>query len=495
MKNALRATALLSTTSIIGIVVGLVSAKVRAVWLGPEGVGITGLLLNLVAVGVLLTSFGVGTALVRNVARLAADKDKAGVAAFRGAGSFLVATLAVGAIVIILVLSGPISRFLLGGEQHITSLIIVTVAMLFVLAGTIQTATLNAYHRVGALARLAILNTLVGTAVGLGIILLWRTRGIAPAILASAVVGWVLATVMVRRWVPRVAAKPSRHQFVAAGQSLLRFGGPFTASQLVGDGVLFVIPVVVLHSLGTASVAFYQASYAIAGVYLGFLLTSMGQDYYPRVSAASREPVRLTRLINEQLRLVMILSLPLILVVLALAPYLVPLVYSRAFGPSVSVLEWQLIGDFFRFISWTMSFVVLACCSGFTFFIVELAGGAIYLVASWVGIQLFGLPGLGIGWLVVYIAYTGIVWFVVRREIQFVWTPQNMRMMWGICVLIIVRLASLSGIEPLRLGVTVLCALIASTISWRAIRQEIGGDWSGQLRRHLAKGFMRGRAA
>jgi enterobacterial common antigen flippase len=496
MKDALRATALLSTTSIIGIIVSLASAKVRAVWLGPEGVGITGLLLNLVAVGVLLTSFGVGTALVRNVARLAAEKDEAGVAAFRRAGSLLVAALAVGAVVTIVFLRGPVSRFMLGGEQHTASLIIVLAAMLFILAGNFQNSTLNAYHRVGALAKLAILNALVGTAVALGIILIWRTRGIAPAILANAAVSWVLATILVRRWVPTAAAKPSRQQILAAGQSLVRFGGSFTASQLVGTGVLFVIPVVVLHSLGTAGVAFYQAAYAIAGVYLGFLLTSMGQDYYPRVSAASREPVRLAGLINQQLRLVMIVSLPLILVVLAFAPYVVPLVYSPAFKPSVSVLEWQLMGDFFRFISWTMSFVILASGSAFTYFMVELAGGAIYLLASWIGIRLFGLPGLGISWLVLYIAYTGIVWFVVRREIQFVLTPQNRWMMaWGIGALVIVRLASLSGVEPLRLGVSVSCALTASLVSWRAIRQELGDDWARGLRRRLTKGLGRSSAA
>src|SRR5205085_6196082 len=62
----------------------------------------------------------------------------------------------------------------------------------------------------------------------------------------------------------------------------LHFGVPFTGSMLVGAGVQMLMPVLVLHALSRADVGFYRAAAAVAVNYLSFLLTAMGQDFYPR---------------------------------------------------------------------------------------------------------------------------------------------------------------------------------------------------------------------
>ena len=53
---------------------------------------------------------------------------------------------------------------------------------------------------------------------------------------------------------------------------MLRFGLPYTASMLVGTGVVLVMPVLVLHVVGSASVGYYRAAATIGIAYLGFLL-------------------------------------------------------------------------------------------------------------------------------------------------------------------------------------------------------------------------------
>src|SRR5262249_51489941 len=143
----------------------------------------------------------------------------------------------------------------------------------------------------------------------------------------------------------------------------------------------------------------HRAALSVSGVYLGFLLTAMAYDYYPRVSAASGRPAELVQLVNQQHRLVMLLAGPMILGALALAPYLIPLIYTPNFAPAVDIVEWQLIGDLFKFSSWTMGFIILVRSGSTTLFLVELLSGVNILVGSWVGMRFFGLPGLGIGFL------------------------------------------------------------------------------------------------
>ena len=65
MKSSFRATALLSSSSIVSILVSLASAKVMALCIQPEGYGYYGLLQSFVAVASLLAGMGMATGLVR----------------------------------------------------------------------------------------------------------------------------------------------------------------------------------------------------------------------------------------------------------------------------------------------------------------------------------------------------------------------------------------------------------------------------------------------
>jgi PST family polysaccharide transporter len=425
----------------------------------------------------LLASLGVGVALVRMVARASSDADDAAVAAIRRSAWLVRAGISGTAIVVIVLLRGSISRLLFGDARYATAVAIVGLALGFSLASDLQTSSLNAYRRISALAKVAILSALIGTASSLGIIWVWRTGGIAPAILANAAIGWIVATYFVRRQIPRLAGSIRPSQVLRSAGSLVRFGGPYTASILVGSGVQSAMPLLVMQALGTKSVGFYQAAATIAVTYMGFLLIAMGQEYYPRLSAASLRPATVVDLINQQQRLVLVLTTPLIFFLLALAPYLIPVIYSAEFAPAFRVLQWQLLGDILKFSSWTMSFAVLATSGSMPFFLMELVAGVIYLAASWLGMHLLGLQGLGMSWLALYAAYFGAAWLVVRRTVPLVWTSQNRRMMGGAMLMVlIVGVASIPRIEALRLACTLACALAASVVSWQALRNELGED-------------------
>jgi PST family polysaccharide transporter len=245
---------------------------------------------------------------------------------------------------------------------------------------------------------------------------------------------------------------------------------------IVGTGVQLVLPILVLHLLGTESVGYYKAATAISVSYLGFLATAMGQDFYPRVSAVKDQPRALVELINEQHRLVMILAVPMILGTLALVPYVVPIVYSRKFVPTVEILEWQLIGDLFKYSSWTMSFAILARCRSPVFLLTESIGGLANIVTLWLAVRWFGLPGLGISFLVSYIIYCAVVWVIIHREIHLVWTVSNkMMMLAAVAAALLVRIVPSTSFGNLRTPIALLLALAAGAWSLHAVRRDLWG--------------------
>ena len=468
MKSIVRATAMLSGSSVVTILVGLVSAKTLALLLHPDGYGYYGLIQSVVAVASLATGMGIATGMVRHGAGSACLKDEIAVSVLRNGAWALFGVLGGISLLILTLFRGPLSR--LGGLNQPIIMPIVGVIILFTVANNIQTGMLNTYHLVSVLATYAILNSVVCASITVSAILIGHSRGIVVAVLSGAIASWAISGTMLRRHVGRPVTNFFRWETLHAAWSLLQFGGTFTLSTLVGTGVQLALPIVVFHLLSTESVGYYKAASAIALGYLGFIVTAMGQDYFPRVSAAKDDPGALIQLINEQHRLVMLLAVPVILGTLALVPYLIPLVYSHKFMPAVEILEWQLIGDLFKFSSWTMSFAILARCKTSVYFLTESIGGITTLVTTWVGVRLFGLPGLGIASLVMFIIYYAVTWIVIRREVRLTWTSANKKMMIAaVCAATIIRILPSTPFAKLRTPIAVALAIGASLLSMRVL--------------------------
>lgn len=488
MRSILKATAILGSASVVSILMGLVSAKVSAVLLGPVGVGQMGLLQSLLGLTAMIAGMGIGTGLVREGARAIAEKDERRLAALRR-GAWLMCGALGGASAIVMALARtPLSTFVVGTAGHGAAIALVAVGLLLTLAAAVQIGILNAHHRVGALARSSVATSILGVSLSLLIIWWWRSAGIPWAVVANCLVAWAVSAYFLRRFEPRPKLEVSWQEVVKEARGLVRFGAPYTASLLVGAGVLMAMPVLVLHAFDAESVGFYRAAATISISYLGFVITSMAQDYYPRVSAVADRSDDLCRLVNEQHRLILLLGGPIILGMLALVPYLVPLIYSPKFAPAVELLEWQLLGDILRFAGWTMAFVILARSGSLTYFGVELVGGLSLLLFSWLGSRWLGLEGIGVGFVVCAgIGYL-LCWIILRRSIGLRWTTQNIVLLWTLVVMaFIIRGLPYLDMMSARTPVALVLAALAGAYSLYTLWGEVGGS-RGLL------GALRGRA-
>jgi PST family polysaccharide transporter len=204
---------------------------------------------------------------------------------------------------------------------------------------------------------------------------------------------------------------------------------------------------------------------------------AMVQDYYPRLSAASGEPQELITIINQQLYLLFVLLAPVILWLLFLSPVVVPLLYSTKFSDSAEILNWFLVGDVFRLLSWSLSFVILARSKSSVFFFIELFGGATSLVTSLLGMQWFGTKGLGISYLATYFLYYLLVLFLVRRQIGFAYSRENKFLALSTLASAIgISVLTVYGETNLRNGFALLVCLIYTGVSFFIVKKHFFHD-------------------
>ena len=131
------------------------------------------------------------------------------------------------------------------------------------------------------------------------------------------------------------------------------------------------------------------------------------------------------RLINEQTEVALLLVAPLILGLLALAPWIIPLLYSAEFLPAVEVFRWHLIGDILKVLAWPLGFIMMAQGAGKTQLAAEAAPMAIYLLILSAILPSMGVEGAGVAFIALTAIYFATVFALARWRIGFRYSRFN----------------------------------------------------------------------
>jgi PST family polysaccharide transporter len=162
MKSIFKATAILGSSSAIGAVVGIVSAKMWAITVGPAGIGYLSMQLSVLGLVTLIAGLGIGAGIVRLGAKAIAEDDKLGIAANQKA--VIVISLAAGivGVLILFVFGDPINRTFLDDKSSGREVAALGIALIFSLLTSAFTSILNAHQNVKALAKFTVISNTLG---------------------------------------------------------------------------------------------------------------------------------------------------------------------------------------------------------------------------------------------------------------------------------------------------------------------------------------------
>lgn len=426
--------------------IGILANKVYALYVGPEGLGYWGLLQSVFNFSLIGFGLGISTNLVRLAS--SAEESFSLPAYYRAAWELYLALVALLAIVFFLA-RVPISERLLAGA-HPEAVFWVAGAVIFGFAMAIQISTLNILRQVKSIAIINLLANICGASIGIAMVITWGERGLAVALCLGQLAGFALASLQVRRFFsPNLLV----HNHLALGQKrfeLLRRGIPFTASTLIGGGIQVILPLLILYHLSKTDVGYFRAVQSITTIYIGFLQSSLSQDYYPRLAASSKEQVSIV--FRQQSLLVLGLIVPGILVIQALGPFVIKVLFTSQFLSSLEILRWQLVGDVVKVLGYLMGFMILARQSIRSYALAEIIGGFSLAISVWFGAQWFGLVGVGASNLVAYGVYSGVLVYLLREWLPRNWATTHLPL-WFLAAALVALVGWLPGIWQAMAGI------------------------------------------
>lgn len=437
-RQILRSSSIIGGASVINILISLLRTKVAAVLLGPAGIGLIGLFQNLITTASAMAALGFGTVGTRQIAEAAGRGDTGGVAGARRALFWGTLILALTGLLLVWVFREALAARLLGDASRASDVGWLALGVGLTVAAGSQAALLNGLRRIGDIARVSVWSSVLATIVGVGALWLWGAKGLMVFVLAGPFSSFLVGHAYVAR-LPKVQAPATPlPQLMQHWRVLVRLGSAFMVSGVVVTAGQLAVRSMVQHELGAPALGQFQAAWAISMTYIGFVLGAMGTDYYPRLTAAIHDHAATNRMVNEQTEVALLLAGPVLLAMLALAPWVIELLYSSKFDEAAYILRWQILGDVLKVASWPMGFIILAAGDGRIFMLTESLAIAVFVGLVWVGLPMIGVQMTGVAFLGMYMVYLPVMYWLAKRRLQFAWTLSVKR---HLAVLLIAALA------------------------------------------------------
>lgn len=389
--------------------------------LGPAGVGLVGLLQNLMATASALSSLGFGNVGTREIAKAAGSDDAHAVGVARRALFWGTLGLAVAGATLFWLFRVVIAEQVLGDASFAPTVGWLAIGVALTVASGSQGALLNGLRRIGDIARVSIFSAFLSTALGITALWLWGEKGLLVFVLSAPLASFLLGHWFVSR-LPKVEGPVTPlPQLIEQWGTLARLGAAFMVAGLAVTVGQLAVRTMVHREMGAEALGHFQAAWAISMTYIGFVLQAMGVDYYPRLSAAIADHDTANRMVNEQTEVALLLAGPVLLAILGLAPWAIDLLYSSQFAEAALILRWQVLGDILKVASWPLGFIILAAGDGRTFMLSESSAIAAFVGLTWFGLPLVGIEATGIAFVGMYALYLPAIFLLARRRTGFSW--------------------------------------------------------------------------
>ncbi|OPX84717.1 MAG: colanic acid exporter [Pelotomaculum sp. PtaB.Bin104] len=480
----LKASVIMGGTSAVSMITGIIRSKVMAILLGPEGIGLLGLLQSILNTASTVSGMGLASSGVRQIAEARANGDAACLALTRKALLWSAVILGLLGAALLVILRNPIAEMTVGNDSYAWMITWVSAGVWATTIYNAQIATLNGMRRLVDLARAYIISALGGTLVT--VLAVWQLKesGVVIAVLSIPLTLLVVSWWLTRK-LPTIDVHLSWQAISRPLFGLFSLGFAFMVTNLFRVATLMTVRVTLTQSINITAAGYYQAAYSISALYLGFVLEAMSKDYYPRLTAVAKDHKKTNAMVNEQAEVALLMSGPVILGMLTLTPQVVGILYSGAFVETVDILRWQLLGDLFKVASWTMGFILLSQGRSQLFLFTEFSWNLMYLGVIWVGLPVWNLKATGVAYFLTHAFYFILLWVIVSRVNHFRWSKTNLVLLLTmlVCAAVISWARLLPGIVPLALGLILTVAM--SSYSFVRICRSLGGlPWKRNMHNH-----------
>lgn len=440
-RSIFKSTSLFGGVQVYQILIEIIKSKVIAVLLGPTGVGMQGLYTSATQLIQQLTSFGLSSSAVRNVAEANGTGDRNRIARVVYCLRRLVWITGLLGMFAVIVFSPLLSRTSFGDSNHIIPFIIISVSLLFTQLSAGQKVILQGTRHLGYLAKSSAIGVTLGLLIAVPLYYWFGVDGIVPNIVISSITVLALSWYFSRKVDVDKVTMTSKEVFYE-GKAMLTMGIAMSITHLLASLSSYALRACIRLWGGVDAVGLFTAGYMLMTQYTGLVFKAMGTDFYPKLASVNQNNTKCREMMNQQGEVGILILAPLLVVCVIFMPFIVRLLYSDQFLGINPYIIWCSAGMLFKMASWAVSYVFIAKGESKIYMIIESSAAVYTLIFNLIGYKLYGLQGLGLSFFISYIVYLIEVYCVAYRKYSFTFKGELIRIFIIQFVLLLLSIVS-----------------------------------------------------
>lgn len=386
------------------VLAALIRTKVAAVFIGTTGVGLSALYNTTVNFFATFSGLGLSFSSVKYLAEKVEGDEKDALEEEVRKIRSLGALLAVVGLALTIIFSPLISLIYFGDCSYVVEFASLSIFILLTILSGIEMAILKAFKKIRYMAIASIWAAVISVAVSVPFYIFMGVKGVIYAVLISGVLGSLIVVYYGIKTINVAYSLPS-NIYLAIKQSkpLIILGLAFLGGGVVAYGSEMIIQSY-LSSVATLSIlGLYKAGYQLSITYSGMIFTAVNNDFYPRLSAVNNKIEERNILISRQIKVMLLVTIPLMSLFIVLVPYILPILFDKSFLPVVTMVQIASISIVIKSITMPLSFLPLSMGMSRDYLLLEGFFWILLVPMILIGYNYYGLTGTGIAILLCHI--------------------------------------------------------------------------------------------
>jgi PST family polysaccharide transporter len=239
----------------------------------------------------------------------------------------------------------------------------------------------------------------------------------------------------------------------------------------IATGAMLYVRARIVQSGGMAAAGLFAAGWGVGMQSMSLILSSFGTYVLPTVAATAGEERR--KVLQDSAALLLGISLPLLTALLLFKPLVLRILFTAEFLPAVALLQWLLLGNYIKALSWVAAVPMLATADLRRYFVVEVGWYVLFAGGSALAMQAVDwLPAIGAAFVGTYVIYLLAALWLADRRYGFRLAPRSVAVLLGGAAVLVLAAGLTWNDTTVRWTLAISLPIVAATVALLALTPQ-----------------------
>lgn len=398
-------------SSMIKILVGFITMKFIAIYLGPVGVAIVGNFTNITSIFINFANGGITSGITKYIAEYEDNEIKQKEMLVHSIKINLFCSIII--TIFVCLFYKFIAKLVFGDYSYSSVILIFGLTIIFYGINITSSAVLNGYKKIKYLIISNIFGSCITCLSAIIIVMKFKIYGaLIYGIIAQIFVFFINIYLIKKINVFKISyLKLPLHKDIL--WKFFKYSIMGICSIIMSNLSTYLIRNNIFSNVSKNEAGYIQGLWSISAGYLSIITLTLSTYYLPTFSSIKDKYLLKQEIMRAYKFLLPILTIGCITIFLA-KDIIIKLLFTSAFLEMRKYFLFQLIGDFFKICTWILSFFMIAKAMTKKFIASEIIFSIMYVVLSFIFIKYFGSIGITYAYTITYISSFIYLFFIIK---------------------------------------------------------------------------------